>query len=297
MAPAAVQRLRIRNFLPAGEHCHFHRQDLRPKHDRHMHCHDFHELFWIESGSGWQLLKGERRALPQGLLVLVHADDEHGFGCDEGRSCMMANLAFPLGVWDLLHRRCFPNARDAFAQPYANREFVLRPAELRELQGFAEEITEGARGLAAIERFLLNLMHLLSRRRERPAWAVPEWLEGAVERLQDPRQFHEGTSALVALCGRSAEHVAREVRRCYGKTPTDLVNEARMSYAARRLNEGDTPIIDICYECGFSNLGHFYRLFRELYRVPPNRYRQRHRHIVQPEGDGEDGGGGEESGG
>lgn len=278
-----VQRLRIRDFVPRGSYCHFARTELRPVDEPHPHSHDFHEIFWIENGRGWELRCGERRDLAAGQVTLVNAEDDHAFGIERDGRCVMANLAFPVGVWEHLHRRCYPTSPDPFAQP-APRVTTLRAHELLELQDLAGELTAGGRGMATIERFLLNFMYLLERARERPTWTVPEWLGAAVARLGEPRHLHDGTQALVALCDRSAEHVAREVRRCYGKTPTDLVNEARMAHAARRLGDSQDAIIDICYECGFSNLGHFYRLFREIHRVPPNHYRERHRRIVQPEG-------------
>src|SRR6185436_18502256 len=101
----------------------------------------------------------------------------------------------------------------------------------------------GARGMAAIERFLLNLMHLLERVGGRPASMAPTWLSTVIARLGEPRCLLEGIPALVALCDRSAEHVAREARRCYGKTPTELVNEARMAHAASRLGDSDDSIL------------------------------------------------------
>jgi AraC family cel operon transcriptional repressor len=273
----AATTLRIGDFVPAGHSCHFHRTLVRRGAAAQTHRHDFHEIFWVEDGEGWEVLDGTPRALERGSLALVHGRDEHTFGADPGRSFILANLAFAAPLWDELRVRCFADAPDAFAFE-AQRRLALKREDLAEQSAFAEELGAGERGRAALERFLLNLMHLLAR--QRPSDAAPAWLREAVTRLDDPRRLQGGTHALVELCARSAEHVAREARRCYGRTPTDLVNDARIAWAARRLAASDDAIIDICLECGLSNLGHFYRLFRARHHASPQRWRERQRRIV-----------------
>jgi AraC family transcriptional regulator, dual regulator of chb operon len=270
-------RLLLKNFVPEGSHCHFGRGHFRHVERLQPHSHDFLEVFWIEEGVGEQEIDGERQPLTVGTLVLVHADDEHAFTARPGRTCRLANIAFAASIWSHVHQRYFSDRADLFAQS-APRRFELTTDRLRALQQFAAEIVEGGRSLAAIERFLLNLAHLVGA--PRAAAAAPDWLVSAIDRLAEPRHFTEGPRALMTLAGRSAEHVAREARRCYARTPTDLVNSARMAWAARRLAESDDDIFAVCLACGLSNLGHFYRLFRAAHGVTPLRYRQSHRRIV-----------------
>jgi AraC family cel operon transcriptional repressor len=81
--------------------------------------------------------------------------------------------------------------------------------------------------------------------------------------------------ALARLAKRSPEHVAREFRRYLNWTPTDVINDARMSYAADRLAASDDKITTIALDCGLENLGHFYRLFQARYGCTPRAYRVR----------------------
>jgi AraC family cel operon transcriptional repressor len=272
------RHLRIGEFVRPPDACHFHRARVRPGLPPDPHTHDFTEVFWIEEGDGWEMLDRVPRAVRTGSLALVHPRDEHSFGADAGHALNLANLAFPVSAWEELRRRCFVGEDDLFAAD-APRRFELSADDLAELMAFGDELDAGARTRAALERFLLNLAHLLAHRRR--ATPAPAWLSDAVSRLREPEQLQRGTHALVALCARSPEHVAREARRCYGKTPTDLVNDARIAWAARRLIASEQPIIDICLECGLSNLGHFYRLFRDRHHASPQRWRERQRRIVQ----------------
>jgi AraC family cel operon transcriptional repressor len=246
-----------------------------------LHSHDFHELFWVDAGEGWHLLNGERTRLGPGVLVLIRADDTHGFEIDADKSLLLTNVAFPVATWSYLSRRYGSRDQDVMSTDALEREFQLGASDVSELDVASAELLRGARDRRAIERFLLNVFYLLDRVRasEFPP-GTPDWLVHACQAIREQRHFQKGTSALVALAGHSAEHVAREVRRWLDKTPTDVVNDARLAHAATRLAESDTQIVEVGLECGYENISHFYRLFRERYGVSPGRYRQRQQQIV-----------------
>lgn len=268
-------RLRLRDFLVPGHCCHFARTTVRHAPRLSLHRHDFHELFWVESGSGWYVLDGRRHALAAGTLVLVHAEDEHGFDADPGHDWVLANLAFAVGEWDTLRRRCFPD-NDAFARDQ-QRIIRLAPARFAMLATAAAELDDGARDRAALDRFLLNALHLA--RVSVNSLAMPDWLQRALDGIREPTAFRRGPAAFVALAARSPEHVARETRRLLGCTPTDLVNDARMTWAKRQLASG-RDILATCLDCGVENVGHFYRLFRLASGTTPDRWRRRQQEIV-----------------
>jgi AraC family cel operon transcriptional repressor len=77
------------------------------------------------------------------------------------------------------------------------------------------------------------------------------------------------------------EHLARQVRQHLHKTPTDIVNEARLAHAASELQSSGRAITEIALECGVENLSHFYKLFREHFGCTPRQYRLRHCLIVR----------------
>jgi AraC family cel operon transcriptional repressor len=92
--------------------------------------------------------------------------------------------------------------------------------------------------------------------------------------IHEPRYFVLGTKGFTMLANRSKEHVARELKRCLGITPTEIVNQARMCYATEKLRSTDLPILDIALDCGFESLSHFYKIFRTVHGVTPRQYRR-----------------------
>jgi AraC family cel operon transcriptional repressor len=279
-----AMRLRFRDFTSPAEHCHFQVRRITSTSGTGVHEHDFHEVFWIDDGEGWHLVNGERRRLVPGALTLVRAADRHGFSADPGRSFRLVNVAFPQKTWRYLVRRYAARGSDPMRAALGAREFALSAPHMTELGVMTRELASGARAPSAVDRFLLNLLYLLGAARAATAEGrePPAWLGDACRAIADPLQFPEGTGALVRLSGRSAEHVAREVRRWLGKTPTDVVNEARLAHAAARLTETDDAILQIAFDCGFENVSHFYRLFRTRYGATPGQYRSRRQRLVDP---------------
>jgi AraC-like DNA-binding protein len=57
------------------------------------------------------------------------------------------------------------------------------------------------------------------------------------------------------------------------KTFTQFLNETRISYACKLLNNEDYRITDACFESGFTNLSYFHRQFRTITKMSPKAYK------------------------
>ena len=67
------------------------------------------------------------------------------------------------------------------------------------------------------------------------------------------------------------------MKKYYNITASDFINDLRLTFVANRLLNSDTPIIDICYESGFSNLGWMYTLFKKKYTASPSAFRKKNK--------------------
>jgi len=56
------------------------------------------------------------------------------------------------------------------------------------------------------------------------------------------------------------------------KTYTNFLNEVRVSEACKMLINKDSTIEDVCYQCGFSNLSNFNRIFKRIIGKTPSKY-------------------------
>lgn len=100
------------------------------------------------------------------------------------------------------------------------------------------------------------------------------------QRMQQMVDFIHGhypeplTVEMIAKAGNTSK---RECFRCFrdflSQTPTEYLNQYRLSAAAYMLLNSAQSISSICEQCGFNNVSYFGKLFRRSYGTTPNRYR------------------------
>ncbi len=73
----------------------------------------------------------------------------------------------------------------------------------------------------------------------------------------------------------------RYFKRISNKTFTHFVNEHRIVHASKLLSEGNLNITDICYACGFNNISHFNRQFKDITGKSPSNYRQELKKVLK----------------
>lgn len=272
-----MQTLTLKKLPPDQACTYAHWLFSQPNDNPPLHDHTFFELFWVTEGVGRHIINGEERRLEAGDLVLIRPRDAHGFTSIAGQSSLrFVNVAFHSALWSALKRR-HPSLGGRWFDEIAHRsrEHRLDALRLERLRHLAADLDAGQRDPLTTEAFLLSLLALLDRfTRNHARESAPEWLAEARRRMREPKNFVGGTRTFARLAGCSPAHLSREVKRRYQLTPTDIVNEARLTHAATRLASTNLPILDIMAECGFENLGHFYKLFQARHGTTPRRYRR-----------------------
>ncbi|MBL8992417.1 MAG: helix-turn-helix domain-containing protein [Spirochaetia bacterium] len=267
-------------FFP-GKDFHFGRNLLTRKDGGQypLHGHeDYEEIFLIDKGKGVHLINGRKRNLEEGDLVFVRRRDRHAF---RGEGLLIANLSFREKMLQSLADKYFSGSLQFYGRGPLPRQ-LRAGAEERHWLGLGfQKLQERESTLWDLDSVLMRLFGKFERHagshseRKRPSW-VGQVLDAAAK----PEHFQYGTKALAELAERSPENLSREIRRWTGKTPTDILNEGRLSWASEQLQKSEDPIPDLSLACGFDSLSYFYRLFRKRYGLSPLAYRQRTRRAV-----------------
>jgi AraC family cel operon transcriptional repressor len=275
-----MERKKWSDLVRPGEWFHLARVDISPARLSRLHTHDFPEIFWIEKGHGLHEINGAEKELSCGDLIFIRASDRHCLRAADPAGFTLVNLAFPARLLaDLVQRHAEIRALQA-GRASLPEQRQISPLQIQHLRDEVRRLASAGRRRMPCERFLLGLYGMASAETEHPATALPSWLERALAAIERPENFAAGVPGFVKRCGRSAEYVARTCRKLLGQSPTELINRARMEHAARELRLGSKPIMDICLECGFENLAHFYALFRAAHGQTPRRYRLSHQQTV-----------------
>jgi len=272
--------IRLRDVLKAGQAC----QVARTQHARPMseHVHDFSELFWIEQGTGWHVINGRRESLRPGQLILIRPSDCHGFRLAGRTTFTIVNIAFATAVLEELRSRYFQKRHWPWEGGDLPATYDLAPSQIERLRAGAEQLSIGNAGRLELDCFLLNMLQMLTRSTaSTEAGPLPDWLNQALIEFAQPPHLSAGVRGLAELADRSPEHVSRTIRRCFGHTATQYVNDLRLQYAARQLRMTSDPILQIAGDAGFENVGYFYRRFKQRFETTPRRFRLREQVAVR----------------
>ena len=248
-------------------------------HKEFLHTHDYYELFYVLSGEGWHGINGRKRLLEPGMLVFIRPDDCHHL-LGKGPGLEFINVSFSPSITDALLPSLRGGAAEAFKE-VSQREMpwtlYLSARGREDFDSALEKLSRSARDELSSAAFYLNVLDIAreSATKASEKAQVPLWLAQAVERIREPEIFRGGAAAFAALTGRSLEHAGRQTRRYYGCTPMQLIQRARLAYAAQQLEMGRVNISELAYACGYESLSHFIRLFHKQYGEAPLRYRRR----------------------
>ena len=85
--------------------------------------------------------------------------------------------------------------------------------------------------------------------------------------------FVDGMDEIVKISQKSYKQVSRCIKEYLGKTPSQYINDLRLNYAANLIRSTDLSVTDICFTCGFNNVGYFYTSFKNRYSQTPREMR------------------------
>jgi AraC-like DNA-binding protein len=79
--------------------------------------------------------------------------------------------------------------------------------------------------------------------------------------------------AFAQMCHRSLSSFKREFRKHYGTSPGRWLHERRLERSASLLQTTGLSVTEVMLECGFEELSHFSRAFKERFGRAPSAYR------------------------
>lgn len=246
------------------------------------HDHDYYEIFLTTAGQVKHWINGEVQPLAEGSLVFIRPSDVHGYlyPDEESRKSEYINLAFTREIAQGLFAFLSVDSFDpeTLLNAPAPPAVTLSAAEKQRLLSLLSQLnTIHWRNKQALKlqvkvilaEIFVRYFYSISPRHTRNA---PPWFQQLLQEMEQAEHFTAGTQRMVELSGKSYEHLSRVMKKQLGLTPTAYVNDLRINYAANLLLNSNHSITDICYLCGFQNLGYFYKLFKREYGMAPAQF-------------------------
>lgn len=104
---------------------------------------------------------------------------------------------------------------------------------------------------------------------------IPDWLERTCAKMKMRENFSLGLPKMIELSEKTPEHLSRSVKKYFGVTPSEYINNIRLSFAANQLLTTSNSVLDICLDCGFENTVYFHKKFKEKFGETPLQFRKK----------------------
>lgn len=254
--------------------------------DYPVHCHDAYEINFLFGCNGARRIVGDSIEELKGVdLVMVGPGIEHGWEMHDCKSDDMREITVQFGTSFFLESYLQDNKLD-------NMRRLLR---------------RSANGVAFGLDTILRCYHLLETtvNEESPfekMYAVHKLVAG-LSKSKDIRELSSSAFSQAYTSNDSrritkvqtyiAEHVMERIRlielanlvgmtessfsRFFklhtGTSVSEYIMSMRLGRAIRRLVDTKMSISEICYECGFNNVSHFCRCFRQMKKCSPSEFR------------------------
>ena len=101
----------------------------------------------------------------------------------------------------------------------------------------------------------------------------PKWMNKIIEKLNAEFTQKITNEKLAAEIGIHPVHLAAAFRKFHNLTIGEYVKKKRIEYAMQMLSENTVSLAEIAYKSGFSDQGHFTRVFKNITGITPGVFR------------------------
>lgn len=137
---------------------------------------------------------------------------------------------------------------------------------------------------AIIVTFLGALHHNYSHLLHRPGRLIAPWqVRHAEEYIESNWDQPLTVEALALVTGASTRSLFLSFQRSRGYSPMDFVRRLRLNHARQMLEQSEdaVSVTNVAFACGFGNLGHFAKYYREQFGEVPSAALERSRRAAR----------------
>lgn len=273
---------------PSGNHSFLVRTFGRSGFAAPYHFHPEYELTWIVKGSGKRYAGSNMANFSDGDLVLLGPHVPHcwklqseGTNKPAARSIVIQFTPDFLGD-GFFSRAELANIRQLFQRSGSGIQFLKKTqTQVQEqMKGLAEErnnFRKLMRLLDILQQLALSKEYLLLDQQRLMAELSPAnqaRISPIFAYLVEHFRAAVSLNDAAAIAGMTPNAFCKYFKRITRKTFMETVIEYRINYATQQLIQSDKSITDICYDSGFGDVSHFYKMFRGKMGVSPLHYRQ-----------------------
>lgn len=250
------------------------------------HSHNFVEIAYVAGGSGTHIIKGKPFEVQKGNITLINFDVPHQFVAGNSE-LLIYNCVFTpdyLGAM-FAESRNFFDAKDHFLlgnfldqgfESYIN--VIAGSGEnahvLNIFERMLKEYESKQIGYKEIMRgYLIELLVLIFRLQIRTGTGSSQKLLESLDYINNHFTEEIKLEVLADMSNISVSHFCRLFKSLTGVTVTGYVQSLRMDEACRLLGATDKNVVEIASDVGYSDMKHFYSVFKKVTGKLPKEFR------------------------
>lgn len=252
------------------------------------HFHHEMEIVYVIRSYGTRFVADSMEPFTEGDLVMVGSQVPHYWKNDEvfysGNTQMRVNAVVVQFAPDFMEK-----AINNYPEMSHIKELLKRSAlGIHFSRTFSDSIGDDLKQMYHLQGFerLMALLSILNRMASTKAFrtlATPDYSQNPPSvndfRLNKVLNYlnvnYTSRITLPDLAyrfGMNASAFSRYFKSKTGKTPVEYINEMRINYACKLLQDNSYSVSHVCFECGFNNLSNFNRFFKAKLGVTPKEY-------------------------
>lgn len=249
---------------------------VKPVRQGALHTHEFIEIFYVLSGSSNHYTdKGVARISTGDAYILLPGDIHNHDNAHASKDFLYRDILIrPQFFIDICE-----NYGDALYNDFAEKRIPAKiqlPTDaLSVFENLFMQLSSAANeGAALTTRLLLHdlVSAFLKQKILQTQEQMPSWLVTLISELNRPANFATPINDLIAVFHYTKPYMCSAFKRHVGMTITDYFNKNRINHANSLLNATDNTIKDICETLGFSNISHFYALYKKHFGKTPRKH-------------------------
>ncbi|CAM3984465.1 helix-turn-helix transcriptional regulator [Lederbergia lenta] len=237
------------------------------------HYHDHFQILYALNGEGELTLDDKKYEFSKDRVVLIVPNSVHSITAHAKLSVLV--LAFsPTALGHHIEEGLL-NGLQQHSQHY--QLDVVRASEVRQIlrKILFEQTDYDPLCKYAAPVYLYELLLILIRfNKEKKSEDANDMRSLRLRNYIDTRYFENITAEnLSATFGISTRYINDIFKSKFHETPLQYLQKVRINRAKELLIESDKDIVSICFEVGYETLSTFYRTFRNIVGMSPNKFR------------------------
>ena len=231
----------------------------------------------------YHYINGKEEILPKDTLVFVRKNDSHCFSTSPNTKDTVFNIAFSE---EIMHQ-LFDYLSTGFpSELLLNEEYppkvALNSLDSKKIMYSIESINtipieQPLKRSLEYRNLLLTIFYRYFSSyfsEENSIQNFPMWLREFNDKMKLSENFSKSTLEIIKLSEKSREYLARTIKKYYGVTLANYINDIRLNYIANSLLTTDIDIIELVYDAGYQNLSYAYTLFKKKFGMTPKMMRE-----------------------